>query len=83
MKYAGHECIKLGNVIFRLERQRFKLEILSSGQNWKEARILVTCSDFDVDFLPHREHWSNITKTNRSVLFREVICVSCENHMGR
>jgi len=32
------------------------LPLLSGCQNWKEARIIVTCSDFDVDFLPHREN---------------------------
>jgi hypothetical protein len=58
--------------------------LLSGGQNWKEARMLVTCSPCDVDFLPHREHgMSNITQINRSVLFREVVYVSCGNHMAR
>lgn len=47
---------KIGECDFPSREAKVKLEILSSGQNWKEERILVTCSDFDVDFLPHREH---------------------------
>jgi len=47
---------KIRECDFPSREAKVKLEILSSGQNWKEARILVTCSDLDVDFLPHRKH---------------------------
>jgi hypothetical protein len=35
----------------------------------------------NIQFVPHRKHYASAIKTNRLMLFRELIAVYCENHI--